>query len=142
MTCYMDEPVWTSEKVRELTDGDLRDYTDCEIVSYLKKYKAKNGLEVRLYAGEGAGRYCVHGAIKNGDGWHIRKWTKYGKASTKDHENDLVEVKPRIKRTVWINIDRQTDDFWHTKKSADENASKHRVACVRVEIDCEEGEGL
>jgi len=140
MTCYMDEPVVTSEKVQELTDGDLRDYTDCEIVSYLKKYKAKNGLEVRLYAGEGAGRYCVHGAIKNDDGWHIRKWTKYGKASTKDHENDLVEVKPRIKRTVWLSIYPDHVSSWLYATGA--TYSPNRLACVKVEIDCEEGEGL
>ena len=57
----------------------------------------------------------------------------------------LIEVKPRIKREYWVNLysDRY-DSFCHkTRKAADANAiSDERIACVKVSIDCEEGEGL
>jgi hypothetical protein len=59
------------------------------------------------------------------------------------HELDLVEVKPRIKKTVWLNVCDHLD-YWYvylSKEHADK--FKHgRLACIKVEIDYEEGEGL
>jgi hypothetical protein len=55
---------------------------------------------------------------------------------------DLVEVKPRIKRTVWVNVYSNGFAGWLDRKTADANSSFTRLACVKVEIDCEEGEGL
>jgi hypothetical protein len=53
---------------------------------------------------------------------------------------DLVEVKPRIQRTVWLAL-YPLDDVWVV--SGDCTAvEKGCLACVKVEIDCEEGEGL
>jgi hypothetical protein len=61
--------------------------------------------------------------------------------------SDLIEVKPRIKREVWVNVYPETShmysyDVYHTKDAADRHGGKDRIACVRIEIDCEEGEGL
>jgi len=62
----------------------------------------------------------------------------------------LVEVKPRIKKTLWMNI-YETDNcfIWPRKSDADLSAEVTKVdqgycrlACVKVEIYCEEGEGL
>ena len=108
-----------------------------------KQYRTRNGREVRIYATDGGGTCSVHGAIlKNGE-WESTRWNKYGVDIYNSHYGDnLVEVKPRIKKTIWVNIDKQTDDFFDTKEDADEYASQHRIACVKVEIDCEEGEGL
>lgn len=55
----------------------------------------------------------------------------------------LIEYKPRIQREVWINI--YGDGFataCRSKESADNDASSDRIACVRVDIDCEHGEGI
>jgi len=75
-------------------------------------------------------------------GWSLECWLSNGQHYQANKDFDLVEVKKRIKKTIWVNIDKQTDDFFDTKEGADEYASQHRVACVKVEIDCEEGEGL
>ena len=111
-----------------------------------KQYRTKNGFAVRIYATDGGGTYSVHGAILKSNEWGFTRWNKYGVDIYGSHDGDnLVEVKPRIKRTYWINIypQRERCNFLHdSKNKADENAGYYRIACVKVEIDCEEGEGL
>ena len=113
-----------------------------------KQYTTMSGSNVRIYATDINGLYPVHGAIEMPDGsWLPAWWSPYGLSNTKDW--DLIEIKPRIQTTVWINIHRRkdTDTEWcsiyNTKFEADKciNCS-HRIACVKRLIDCEEGEGL
>jgi len=54
---------------------------------------------------------------------------------------DLMEMKERIKRTIWLNIYHDGANVYYDKCEADESGPT-RFACVSVEIDCEEGEGL
>ena len=117
-----------------------------------KKYKTRSGRPVRLL--------CVDGCIPNFPvvgfvGVNLILWMHDGKyanfynISSPKIKNvtdwDLVEVKPRVKRTYYINIydDYATIHDWRTKanKSAIDRYSP-RLACVEVQIDCEEGEGL
>jgi hypothetical protein len=49
-------------------------------------------------------------------------------------------VKPRIKRTVWLNVFRNGEVV--STSEPPEHYITTRFACVPVEIDCEEGEGL
>ena len=52
-------------------------------------------------------------------------------------------VKPRIKRTVWLNVYAdKSGDYSQARSIADCMAGPNRIACVKVEIDCEHGEGL
>jgi hypothetical protein len=52
-------------------------------------------------------------------------------------------VKPRIKREVWVNVyPHCIGDGMETKELADMKARLDRIACVKLIIDCEEGEGL
>lgn len=53
------------------------------------------------------------------------------------------EIRPRIKRIGWVNVypDR-TSAIIKDKETADKYATPGRIACVKIEIDCEEGEGL
>lgn len=121
-----------------------------------KHYRTRDGKEVRIYATDGDGDYPVHGAIHVDGKWHPESWTAEGRLY---HEcefedapdgsqncEDLVEVKPRIKQEVWVNVYGQRVPGgcygYATRAEADENAARYRKACVRVEIDCEEGEGL
>jgi hypothetical protein len=106
-----------------------------------KKYRTAWGQEVRIYAVDGGGNWPVHGAMKNGRDniWVVTSWDVNGKYHYP--ECDLVETKPRIKRTVWLNVMHHNVIAFFSKKSADKNGGL-RVACVSVEIDCEEGEGL
>ena len=107
-----------------------------------KKYRTRDGREVRIYAIDGLDTHSVHGAIYTIDGWLSYTWRKDGSFfSDMDYADDLIEVRPRIKRTVWLNIYEREHRFT-TKEEADRQADRGRLACVKVEIDCEEGEGL
>jgi len=112
-----------------------------------KTYRTRDGREVRIYATDGNAPYCIHGAVLNEDGWTAEGWLSNGKWDRTDNvplNSDLIEVKPRIKREVWVNVypeDIQTL-FYRTKEAADRGAVHKRIACVKLTIDCEEGEGL
>jgi len=113
------------------------------MISKDKQYRTRDGRDVRIYAMDGAEPYPVHGAIKNDEGWVRSAWTKEGLVLivSKEFETDLIEVKPRIKRTVLLNVYERSVVGWACKEKAD-GAGVGRLACVKVEIDCEEGEGL
>jgi hypothetical protein len=112
-----------------------------------RTYATKSGHEVRIYSTDGRGTYPVHGAIKVKDGWADETWTIEGWYEGPGIQNlfNLVEVKPRIKLTRWVNINSydMLDHFlYSSKEDADKYAHDNRVACVKIEIDCESGEGL
>ena len=106
-----------------------------------KKYRTRGGNEVRIYATDGRGLHAIHGAFKDHDEWRTCTWQENGVNFILEGPFDLIEVKPRIKRTMWLNLYAR-EDRPRTKKEADEHAFDTRIACVKVEIDCEEGEGL
>ena len=106
-----------------------------------KKYRTRDGHEVRIYALDGNEPRPVHGAFKSQTGWVGSCWQRDGVQMVHAGPYDLIEVKPRIKRTMWLNLYAR-EDRPSTKKEADEHAFDTRLACVKVEIDCEEGEGL
>ena len=121
------------------------------IVDMTKKYRTRDGREVRIYAIDGNGLYCVHGAhtVKEYKGWISGQWSLDGDFFSPSFEHmRLIEVKPRIKRDIWINIYDREDrewDFWHchpTREEADRYSTIRRIACVKITVDCEEGDGL
>jgi hypothetical protein len=106
------------------------------MISKDKTYRTRDGREVRIYAIDGGGVHCVHGAVRNPEGWAMCSWSL-------ESSCDLIEVKPRIKRTVWLNVyPDKNGDYSQLRGLADALAATDRLACVKVEIDCEEGEGL
>jgi len=114
-----------------------------------KKYRTRNGLEVRIYATDGYGPYFVHGAVLTEEGWFPRCWTEQGELSharLAHSAHDLIEVRPRHMRTVWLNVSAHNGAIgYETKELADEwekLANHRRIACIKVELDFEEGEGL
>ena len=130
------------------------------MISKDKQYRTRDGREVRIYATDGAGLYSIHGAmasqssnknkqsIVSSTGWFLEAWFSDGQHYEGNNDFDLIEVKPRIRRTVWLNVyDDKYVGLYYNRKNADEDmeympSSFKRVACVKVEIDCEEGEGL
>ena len=110
-----------------------------------RTYRTRDGREVRIYATDGGGRNPVHGSIKEEDGWIFQVWPKSGRYFEDDDEDyriDLIEVRPRHKRTVWVTI--YPMNRYHI---SDENIQcdiypPKRIACIKVELDFEEGEGL
>ena len=113
-----------------------------------KTYRTRDGREVRIYAVDGDGEFPVHGAFLTKHGWKVEAWSSSGRWQN-DCEDvcDLIEVKPRIKREMWVNL--YPDDsliLLDTKAEADDYGPAYpnleRIACVKLAIDCEEGEGL
>jgi hypothetical protein len=115
-----------------------------------KQYRSKDGRKIKLaFIDENVvyGFYELPDGSWKGTAWHLIDGAY--KNNHFPHELDFVEVKPRIKKTVWMNIYESDFFIWPTKSKADfeEELTKvnHdfcRIACVKVEIDCEEGEGL
>jgi hypothetical protein len=106
-----------------------------------KKYRTRDGREVRIYATDGEHGELVHGAIKHKEyGWQSMLW--FADGHYHDGENsccDLIEVRPRHKRTVWLHL-------WNggTVCATEESyyVPAGRIACIKVDLDFEEGEGL
>lgn len=111
-----------------------------------KTYRTRGGHEVRIYAVNGGHGDAIHGAINNGGFWKPCSWFMNGLAfsGTGTSTFDLIEVKPRIQREVWVNVypDAIGEYTYNNKLRADLDATKGRIACVRLTIDCEEGDGL
>lgn len=111
------------------------------MISMDKEYRYRNGEPARVLCVDAGGPEPVISLAKNGS---IRRhrpdglWWKFGQAS----DADLIEVKPRIKREYWLNVYHNFSVLNESRKKADEDDIHNRLACVRVEIDCEEGEGL
>jgi hypothetical protein len=114
-----------------------------------KKYRTRDGREVRIYATDGGDLFedrTIHGAVKNRDRWVFAVWnatTGRCFASVKgETEMDLIEVRPRHKRTVWVNIYDDSKPALHLSRELADQYCLDRIACIKVELDFEEGEGL
>jgi hypothetical protein len=109
-----------------------------------KTYRTRDGREVRIYATDGGAGASIHGAIKSGTGWLTTAWGARGNYwCNEDHDHDLIEVRPRHKRTVWLNVyPDKNGDYSQLRTLADALATKERIACIKVDLDFEEGEGL
>jgi len=111
-----------------------------------KEYRTRDGREVRIYATDGCDPHSVHGAFLSDGEWHLTGWKSDGKVvcsgKNASRSIDLIEVKPRIKETVWINI---YNNYWSissTEKFAKDKADCGILARLKVDIDVEEGHGL
>jgi hypothetical protein len=109
-----------------------------------KQYRTRDGREVRIYAVDGGDEFCVHGAIYRPSlgAWEPRQWPATGHLGGMS-ASDLIEVRPRIQREVWVNVYPELKcGAYVSKETADSCAAPRRIACVKLVIDCEEGHGL
>jgi len=108
-----------------------------------KNYRTRAGHEVRIYATDGKPYQQIHGAISIDGKWEAAQWydsgVYYGYGT---RCFDLVEVKPRIKETIYINIYDGYTSISYSEKVAEERADCSIRARVKVDIDVEEGHGL
>jgi hypothetical protein len=111
-----------------------------------KQYRTRDGREVRVLMTDAGTAHPIVVAYKGRDDdiWWSLHVTAEGRVS-QSHEDprDLIEVRPRIKREVWANIyDSSPVYVYDTKAEANASTGTRRIACVKLVIDCEEGEGL
>lgn len=119
------------------------------MISKDKTYRTRDGREVRIYATDAGGLFPVHGAILCDGLWIGMKWTLDGHTHFTQNNahisiDDLAEMKPRHKRTVWLNVFEGDGGVaaFTIKDAADKFNSRRRIGCIRVDLDFEEGEGL
>ena len=109
-----------------------------------KKYRTRDGREVRIYATDGADDFPVHGAIKdlNEAVWRSYCWKSDGFSVYSEFY--LIEVRPSHKRMVWLNMygSGVVPEACSSKERADLAAACGRIACIKVELDFEEGHGI
>lgn len=114
-----------------------------------RKYRTREGREVRIYAVDSGGKNPVHGAtLEVGGKWVMRMWYANGIWDSTREETglDLVEVREKHKRTVWVNVykDGWIGDIYLNKTEAEVNREElyQIAACLKVELEYEDGEGL
>jgi hypothetical protein len=107
-------------------------------------YRTRDGREVRIYATDGEADQAVHGAFKKDGLWICCAWQSDGSYYnfTGKSNLDLIEVRPRHKRTVWVNVYNENYGAFSTKEGADAWKALPRLACIKVELDFAEGDGL
>ena len=116
------------------------------MIDITKMYSTRNGMKVRIYAVDGQGKKSVHGAYWDDfvEGWVPLSWTKYGKVDLYQEIQplDLIEVRPRHKRTVWVTVYPMNRYYISDENIQCDIYPPKRIACIKVELDFEEGEGL
>lgn len=109
-----------------------------------KKYRTRDGQEARIYATDGEHGELVHGAVNHSQhGWQSMIWFANGNyLEDEESDFDLIEVRSRHKRTVWLNVYDRHTFLYDNRKDADSMRDDDRIACIKVDLDFEEGEGL
>jgi len=113
------------------------------MISMDKKYRTRDGREVCIYSTDTGLLQPAHGAYKSPDCvWFQHTWNLDGTDYSSRRELDLIEIKPRHKQTVWLNV--YGKDMVDAFASREHSDSYHlpRIACIKVELVFEEGEGL
>ncbi len=119
-----------------------------DLISMDKTYRTRDGSEVNIFTVDGRRKFFpVIGEVKRDDeNWIYCSWSKDGNECGFVDELDLIEVKPRIKRELWVAIYPENHflagEIYASKEDAIRNCGYARIAIVKIEIDCEEGEGL
>lgn len=111
-------------------------------IDWTKPVRTKDGRAVRVLCTDGPGDYPVIGIV---DGeCRCRTWTLDGIELTGNTGPcDLENTPQRIQREYWVNVYPSTLSPHHfTKQNADNDRCDDCLACVKITIDCEEGEGL
>ena len=109
-----------------------------------KKYRTRDGQEARIYATDGEHGELVHGAVNHSQhGWQSMIWFANGNyLDDEESDFDLIKVSHRHKRTVWLNLYDCHTLLYESRKDSDSMSADGRIACIKVELDFEEGEGL
>lgn len=109
-----------------------------------KPFRTRDGREARVFISDSENaEYPFIGAVHKLSGWHSTSWTRQGEyLSGCNSGYNLVNTLPRHKRTLWMNVYEYGQTAWNDRCLADQQCSSARLACLKLELDFEEGEGL
>lgn len=113
-----------------------------------KPVQTRAGREVRIYATDGGGCYPIHGAVKNSEGWEGACWRANGDYRMQyrgDYPGpyDLINVPEKRRLRGWVNVYCGNDTFGYaTREEAERRRSAGCTACVEIDLEYEEGQGL
>lgn len=111
-------------------------------IDWTKPVRTKDGRAVRVLCTDGPNAaHPVIGILTDSE--HCTRWTINGKWwDGKGSNLDLENAPQRIQREYWVNVYPDDVIAYSTKLRADETRASSCLACVKITIDCEEGEGL
>lgn len=115
-------------------------------IDITKKYRTRNGCDVRLLSCDGAKPYSVIGVIDDDDLKINKTWSAAGEETIGlSGDLDLVEVKPPFSRVVYLNIYAEARGeasvkAYSSRVYADINAGFGRIACIRAVVEGREGQ--
>lgn len=112
-------------------------------IDWTKPVRTKDGRAVRVLCTDGPREYPVAGYIEGE--MNPRSWSLNGQIHkrTPHSQYDLENVPQRIQREYWVNVYQNgLGTAYETKYAANEARGTQCLACVKITIDCEEGEGL
>ena len=95
-----------------------------------KEYATRDGLKVKLLA---IFENNIFGAIETDGEWWEAKWNLDGKNNCSS-EFSLVEVKPIVEHSAWINIYKSGISLYTfaDRHSADLDALEDRIDCIEI----------
>lgn len=121
-----------------------------------KPCTTRDGRKVRILATDRKGGvYPIVGLVLDSSLEIIRVWAANGKyLGSGESALDLINTPEKVRVTGWMNVYREPatsfhgTGIWATRLAADRNAlealefSRHRIACVPVDMEVEVGQGL
>lgn len=133
--------------LRLINAPDLHEEVSQMTFDPTKPTRLRNGWEWRLYATDGGGDYPIHGAFHNPRlvGWTDSKWARDGRwvYATGASKFDIINVPVKHRLRAWINVSAGgTRAMYDSRKVADQCAAYSRIACLEIDREFEEGEGL
>ena len=106
-----------------------------------RKYRTRDGREVRIYAIEPDGLYPVHGAIRSINGyWCARMWNHKGKMHGRRPNGQLIEVLPEVTVRQYLRknqhlvgmADHENNPMWETIGAIDITHNGKEIIDVKV----------
>lgn len=113
------------------------------MIDISKPYRTQGGIEL-VHFNRGSwvvGDYKISGQIGNSKTTHW--WTENGEHYSNLPNMRLVPLNKKSKTFLWANVYNTGNAFTHeSREIADSNSGEGRIACVKILIEYEEGEGL
>ncbi len=111
-----------------------------------KPVQARDGRKARIICTDASNpKYPIVAMVTTDGNENPASYTKEGLIISNCLNNgDLINIPIKHKREVWVNVYPTTDvsGFFNTRQAADRYSFNDRIACIKLNIEFEEGEGL